>query len=86
MTLELKDNQIQDLSPVSKQTDLNMLLLENNKIKDLAPLVQWAKADAEGPKRVAPFLRLYLKGNPLSDEAKNKQLQALKGYGVRVEY
>jgi hypothetical protein len=43
-----------------------------------------AKADAEGQRRVAPFLRVYLAENPLSDEAKTKQVEALKGYGVRL--
>ena len=33
----------------------------------------------------APFLRLYLAGNPLSDAAKNEQLAALKTAGVRIE-
>ena len=48
-------------------------------------LVAAAKADAEGRKNFAPFLRLYLAGNPLSDAAKNEQLAALKGAGVRIE-
>jgi hypothetical protein len=59
-------------------------MLENNQIRDLAPLVDAARKDAEGSKRFAPFLRLYLKGNPLADEAKQKQVEALKSYGVRV--
>jgi internalin A len=85
MTLELRENQIADLSPLAKQTDLNLLLLEKNKVGDLTPLVNWAKADAEGPRRCAPFLRLYLTGNPLSDAAKTKQIETLKGYGVKIE-
>jgi hypothetical protein len=48
-------------------------------------LLKWAKADADGPRRFAPFLRLYLAGNPLSDEAKSKQIAALKELGVKVE-
>jgi len=84
-TLVLSDNQIEDITPLGKQTELSLLLLERNKIKDLAPLVAAAKADAEGPKRFAPYLQLYLAGNPLSEEAKNQQLAALKGYGVRIK-
>ena len=84
-TLDLNDNQIEDIKPLAKQTELSMLLLERNKIKDLAPLVAAAKADAEGPKRFAPYLQLYLAGNPLSDVAKNEQLAALKQYGVRIK-
>ena len=53
-----------------------------NKIADLAPLVAAAKADAEGKKTFAPFLRLYTAGNPLSDAAKNEQIAALRSRGV----
>jgi internalin A len=84
-SLVLNDNQVEDIAPLAKQTELSMLLLERNKIKDLAALVAACKADAEGPKRFAPYLRLYLAGNPLSDAAKNEQLPALKGFGVRIE-
>ena len=62
-----------------------MLMLERNKISDLRPLVKQAKADAEGPKRFAPFLRLYLEGNPLSDAAKSSQLAECKKAGTRFE-
>ena len=48
-------------------------------------LVKAAKADSDGPKRFAPYLRLYLAGNPLSDDAKKAQLDALKAAGLRVE-
>ncbi len=81
----LSENQIADLTPLTKQTDLNLLLLQKNKITDLTPLVNWAKADSEGPRRFAPFLRLYLKDNPLSNDAKTKQIESLKKYGVRIE-
>lgn len=84
-TLDLNDNQVTDLKPLGKQTELSLLMLERNKITDLEPLVAMAKADAEGPKRFAPFLRVYLAGNPLSDQAKAKQIAALQGYGVRIE-
>jgi hypothetical protein len=62
-----------------------MLLVERNKIADLAPLASAAKSDAEGQKSFAPFLRLYLEGNPLSEKAKGEQLATLKGAGVRIE-
>lgn len=84
-TLELKDNQISDLTPLAKQTELSLLMLENNKITDLTPLMNAAKADYEGPKRFAPYLRLYVSGNPLSDAGRTSQLATLRGYGVRVE-
>jgi hypothetical protein len=61
------------------------LFLKNNKITDLKVLVEMAKKDFAGQKRFAPFWRVYLAGNPLSDEAKTKQVEELKKYGTRVE-
>ena len=74
-----------DVNPLTGMTDLKILILEGNKVVDIAPLVKAAKADADGPKRFAPYLRLYLKDNPLSDAAKGDQLKAVKAAGVRVE-
>jgi internalin A len=83
--LKLSGNKIGDITPLAKPLTLRMLLLEDNKITDLAPFVVAVKADAEGEKRFAPFLRLYLKGNPLSEEAKTKQVEALKAAGVKID-
>lgn len=85
MTLKLSDNKVEDISPIPKKNQLKMLLLERNKITDLSPLVTAAKEDAAGEKRFAPFLRLYITGNPLSDAAKSQQLDELKTAGVRLE-
>ncbi len=84
MLLKLSDNKIEDISPLPKKNQLTMLFLERNKIADLSPLIAAAKDDSEGDKRFAPFLRLYLAGNPLSDAAKTQQIDALKKYGVRL--
>jgi hypothetical protein len=62
-----------------------MLILERNKISDLTPLIDLMKVDAQGEKRIGPFLMLYLGGNPLSDTAKGSQTQALKSFGVRIK-
>jgi hypothetical protein len=43
-----------------------------------------AKADIEGPQRFAPYWKLYLGENPLSDAAKG-QVEELKKLGVRVD-
>lgn len=83
--LKLSDNQITDLGPLGKPLSVRLLLLERNKIVDLAPLVAAAKADAAGEKRFAPFLRLYLTGNPLADAAKTKQVEELKAAGVKID-
>ena len=51
----------------------------------LEALVESAKADSAGPKRFAPYLRLYLSGNPLPDATKSAKLEAFKAAGVRIE-
>jgi internalin A len=82
--LKLSENDLADLSKLQIGTDLKMLILMKNKLTDLGPLVTQMEADAKGPMRVAPFLRLYLEGNPLSDKAKGEQIPALKKLGVKV--
>ncbi len=83
-SLDLTGNQVADLSPLNQQTQLRYLLVEDNKLADLAALVKFASEDAAGSRRVAPFLNLYIAGNPLSEAAKSDQLAALKEAGVRV--
>jgi Leucine-rich repeat (LRR) protein len=83
--LKLSDNAVVDIAPAVNHPPQSMLLLERNKVADLKPLVAAAQTDAGGQKNFAPFLRLYLEGNPLSDAAKGEQLTALKGAGVRIE-
>jgi Leucine-rich repeat (LRR) protein len=81
-SLSLSHNQISELKPMAEFAGLYNLYLENNKIRDLTPLVEMVKKDKE--QRYAPFLNLYLKGNPLSSAAKGKQAAALKELGVRL--
>ena len=83
-TLDLSDNLIEDLTPLAKFKEINLLMLDHNKIANLTPLIDLLKLDAQGEKRVGPFLMLYLAGNPLSETAKGSQLQALKSFGARV--
>jgi Leucine-rich repeat (LRR) protein len=82
-SLQLNDNEISDLSPLKGCNNLYYLFLENNKIEDLSPLIEMAEADKE--RRFAPFLNLFLKGNPLSEKAKTEQIQKLKDLGVRIK-
>jgi hypothetical protein len=83
-TLDLNDNQIESVAPLAGLSELNLVLLERNRIADLKALAAAAAKDAAGPKRFAPFLRLYLAGNPLSAEARSTDLPALQKAGVRV--
>ena len=85
-TLSAGNNEIADLSPLNGLKRLHFLFLENNKITNLDALVAMASADYKGPKNFAPFLRLYMKGNPV-DRATDSRLQfaRLMKFGVRVE-
>ena len=84
--LKLSGNEISDITPLSRPLSVRLLILENNKLTDLAPFVAAVKADADGEKRFAPFLRLYLNGNPLSDAVKTAQFEALKAAGVKIDF
>ncbi len=82
-SLSLGGNRIDDLKPLAGLDSLQHLFLERNRVQDLAPLVEWAQGDKE--QRFAPFLRVYLDGNPLGSTARKSQLEALKAAGVRVQ-
>ena len=75
--LDLEDNEIVDLSPLAHLPNLEILWLDNNQIQDLGPLV--ASTDQE-------LSVLSLEGNPLSDQAINEQIPALRARGVGVSY
>jgi Leucine-rich repeat (LRR) protein len=79
-SLSLKNNSIRDISPLVGLNGLYYLFLEGNRIGDLTPLVEMARKDTEGERRFAPYLNLYLKGNPV----KRSQVTKLESYGVRV--
>lgn len=83
--LDLRNNSISDISPIAKLPAINILRLDNNEIKDLAPLVQACQKDAEGDNRFAPYLRLFLDGNPIDDKAKADAIEKLKTAGVKVK-
>jgi len=80
----LSGNQIVDLAPMKGLKPQSLLFLADNKLQDLTPLVEMMKADLDGEKRFAPYVQVYLKGNPLSEEGK-KQVKQLKDMGVRIK-
>ena len=81
--LTLSENEIENVAPLAGLSELRFLVLKGNRIADLAPLVAAAKEDAAGPRRFAPYLRLYLTRNPLGEAAEG-QIKELKAAGVRV--
>ena len=82
-SLSASGNAITDASPLDGLTGLYHLFLEKNKLTDLAPLLAILKKDNDGPKRFAPFINLYLAGNPLGSAAKG-QIAKMKDMGAKV--
>lgn len=83
-TLDAQHNEISSLEPLRELTELDFLMLQHNKLTDLGVLVEMCQKDTAGEKRFAPYLQLYLEGNPLSDKAKSEQFEQLKATGVRL--
>ncbi|MCA9042478.1 MAG: hypothetical protein KDA65_19140, partial [Planctomycetaceae bacterium] len=84
-SLGLSHNQVEDLSPLKGMTELRYTMMQHNSISDITPLVEMAEADANGPKRFAPYWRLYLKGNPLSEQSQTALIERLKAIHTRVD-
>jgi Leucine-rich repeat (LRR) protein len=82
--LSLKGNQVADLAPLEPLNDLRFLFLEGNKVTDLAPLHRMLKKDMDGPREFAPYLQIYLEGNPLSDASKGL-MEEMKKMGLRID-
>lgn len=80
----LTRNGVTDISPLSASIYWKYLFLEDNQIASLGPLVEMIKKDLADRKRFAPFVRVYIEGNPLSDEGKT-QLEELKKLGIRLQ-
>jgi len=81
--LSLKNNQITDIAPLESLGELRFLFLEGNKIANIAPIYQAMKKDLDGSHEYAPYLNLYLTGNPL-DEASKKIVDEMKAQHLRV--
>ena len=75
---------IKDVGCLKPLTELRYLMLSDNELADVAPLVDMCVADAAERKQFAPFLQLYIYNNPLSDRFKQEQAPKLKEIGVRL--
>jgi internalin A len=83
-SLNAGGNEVKDIAPLAAISSLRSLALDKNRITDLSPLVASARKDAEGPQNFAPWLKVSLACNPLTAEAKAKQLPALQKFGVTL--
>lgn len=83
-TLDISGNQIESLQPITGLRELDMLLMSRNKVSDLTPLVDMCRKDAEGDRRFAPYLEVYLGENPIDEKKKSEQTAELQSFGVDV--
>ncbi|MCH2201245.1 MAG: hypothetical protein MK102_04695 [Fuerstiella sp.] len=83
-SIGLAHNKIKDVSKLPPGKTVYSTYFQGNQIEDIGPLANMAQADANGNRQFASFWKLYLAGNPLSDESKSTHLKTLKGSGVRL--
>lgn len=81
-SLSVSDNHVVDLSPLRGLRSPTFLFLENNDIQDLGPLHVALRNDMAGQKNFAPFVQIYLSGNPLSTASQELLAQG-KTHGFR---
>jgi len=68
--ISLSGNRISDVSPLAGLRSPTFIFLERNRVKDLSGWSEWVSKDLAGPRSFAPYLQLYLKGNPLGTKSK----------------
>jgi Leucine-rich repeat (LRR) protein len=76
--LDIKGNRVSDLSPLAGLTAWRYLYLDQNKISDLAPLVATIPPTGSASLAEVPFRTLTLTGNPLSAQARSRDLPELQ--------
>jgi len=62
----------------------NFLMMAGNPISDFGPLVELVEADAQGDRRFAPFMRLYLDDAVLKDATNASAFEKIRAAGVRI--
>jgi internalin A len=68
--ISLSGNRISDVSALAGLRSPTFIFLEKNRVKDLSGWSEWVSKDLSGPRSFAPYLQLYLKGNPLNAKSK----------------
>ena len=98
--LDLKDNQIADITPLAALIEVDSLALQDNQIVDVTPLtgltgLSWLELANNLIEDVAPLIantglgegdHVNLENNPLSAQALSEQIPALQVRGVEVGY
>ena len=82
-SLGLAFNHIEDISPLADLRPRMFLFLQGNKIEDITPLVLLAEKDRAGENETARFWRVYLGGNPLSEQSREIHVRRLIELGAK---
>jgi internalin A len=83
-SLNVDQNKVTTLQPLESLEDLDLLILSKNQVSDFGPLLSMCEKDATGERKFAPYLDVYLDGNPIDDKQKSELTQTLNGFGVDV--
>ncbi len=98
--LSLSNNRIADLSPLGKMTELIYLKLEGNRITDIDPLaslpgLEGVRLDDNQIEDLSALVAntdfgsgnwVTVRGNPLSEKARERQIPTLEARGVQVYF
>jgi preprotein translocase subunit YajC len=98
--LALSDSQITDIAPLANLTNLTYLSVHSNQISNISPLanltnLMWLYLQDNDISNIYPMVendglgtgdRVYLNGNPLSDDSINTYIPGLVARGVIVSY
>jgi Leucine-rich repeat (LRR) protein len=85
-TLDLNSNHLKDLGQLRNLVIRTHLLLEDNEITDLSVLVEMGKQDRADSPSFSLFWSIYLTGNPLSEDARQNQLEKLREVAKSVTF
>lgn len=83
-TVNIKGCGIKSLEFIRSLRELRLLIANANENLDLTPLADACEADAQGERRFAPYLRLYLDENVLKNESQAPVIARLQKAGVRL--
>ncbi|MCU0707898.1 MAG: leucine-rich repeat domain-containing protein [Pirellula sp.] len=83
-TLNLKGCGVKSLEFTKSLRELRLFIASENPQLDLVPLADACEADAQGDRRFAPYLRLYLDESILKEESQTSVIDRLRKVGVRI--
>jgi internalin A len=83
-TINIKGCAIKSLEFTRALREVRLLIASGNESLDLNPLADACETDAQGERRFAPYLRLYLDDSLLKNELQATVIGRLQKVGVRI--